>query len=319
MKETSNTWPGVFGGQRVPFDPKVIFLGFLAVLIFMGGIYVIHLFSEEPYLVSRTFSYCFRSLGPTAEKGFHGIYSILPCMKPEKDLLYQTPDERAMIALLLWSVFLFFFFGGAISRMVAIGIAKDDTMRISQAFGFAWKHKYALFMTPFLGAFLIAFFYGCNWLAGFLAQWLTSVGPIVFILVFFLVLLSTFFMICLFLGLFCGIHLLPAAIGTEGCDGFEAGISVFCYIFYRPWSYIFHNVFLVISIVLLVWLGGIFIDLSFQSSLVSVKDDIASYHFDKSWTTVRVNYKSLKGQEMPVFYIDKSLYEKEYQNYQKRY
>ena len=329
MNEGSKNWPGIFGGLRVPFNYKIIYLGFLAILIFIGGVQVINLFAEEEYLISRTFHHLFAYLGPTATKGFNAIYAIVPCQKAPETLLTTAPEIRSMAALLVWLFIIFAFFGGAISRMAAIHLAKEDSIPVGKALGFAWKHKFSLFLTPFCLALVIAFFYGCNWLAGYLAT-IVPGGPIIFILVFVLVLISTLFIILLVIGLVFGTHLIPPVIGTEGCDGMEAVISILNHIYTRPWSYITHHIMVAVSLILLVALGGTFIELAYQSSLVSdtkveivvngekKEAEIVSYKFHSLWNTVDVNYKFSDQKTPPQqikYYLNRQMYEKAEKSY----
>ena len=319
MNDSSKNWPGVFGGLRVPFDFKVIFLGFISIVIFSAGLWVIDFFADEEYLVSRSLNHLFSSLGETSNKGFQIVYSIFPGHKAPADLLQKTPDCKAMIALSIWSLIIFTIFGGAIARLSAYRVAKDESISIKKALKFAFKHKITLLFTPFLIALTIGFFYGCNWVAGFLAKTIPTAGPIIFIPVFLLVLISTIFMILLVIGLLFGFHLIPCSIAAEGCDASESVISVFACIFSRPWSYIVYQSLLIFSLIFLTWIGGVFIDLSFQSSLVSFdkvnlqtasgekQAQIVSYKFHPQWKTVDVNYRFLDSTLPPQqikYYLD---------------
>ena len=333
MYEADKNWPGLFCGRRVPFDIKVIFLGFLAILIFVGGIQVIHIFTGEQYLVSRGLHTLFSSLGPTAAKGFNTIYQLTPGDKAPIDLLQKAPHWKALLAFVFWSILICSLFGGAISRLVAIRIAKDDTISVFKAIKFAFKHKYSLFVTPFGIALIIAFFYGCNWLAGYLAKIIPTAGPIIFIPVFLLVIISTIFIILLSILFFFGYHLIVSAIGSEGCDGLEGGINVFNYIYARPWSYLVYNALLVVSVVFLLWIGGVFIDLAFESSLISSDTvtiqtqggepkaaQLVSYKFHPLWKTVDVSYKFLDPEIPPQqikYYLDQEMFEKAHKSYKK--
>lgn len=117
---------------------------------------------------------------------------------------------------MIWS-----FISGSISRLTAYAIAKDETVSFSEVFGYVWKYKWSLFLTPFILTFLIFIFGYINWGLGYLAQLVPAAGPILFIGV----LICTLLMIFLLTVLFLGFHLINANIGVDGCDGLEAVIS----------------------------------------------------------------------------------------------
>lgn len=290
MNEASKHWLGAFGGLRVPFDPKIIFLGFLAVIIFVGGVTVINLFAEQEYLVSRTLYTVASYLGTNAVKAFNVVYALIPGNRAAENILQQPPSLRVIVYVLVWAIFVWSIFAGMISRITAYRIAKDDALSIGNALKFTWRHKFSLFLTPFCIALLIGVFYMCNWLAGYMVQLFPGIGPVLFVFpVFILVLISTLFIILLLIVLMFGLHLIASAIGVEGCDGTEAFINVFDYIYSRPWSYILYHASLAVSVLFLLWLGGLGIDLSFHSSSVSSDQKITAYHFSKQWETVEVS------------------------------
>ena len=73
MNDSQKHWAGMFGGLRVPFDFRMIIIGFLAIIVFLTGNYIINIFAEEPYLLSRSIDCIFRSLGTTAHNFFHTV------------------------------------------------------------------------------------------------------------------------------------------------------------------------------------------------------------------------------------------------------
>ena len=124
MNDSAKNWPGIFGGLRVPFDPKVILIGLIGLLVFLGGIEVIEFLFEKDDLILRTLSH------PCLEKcKFLG--KMTACKTSCK-----APCTLEMVILIIWTVFTWAMFGGTINRMVAIRIAKDDTMEIKEAFRF---------------------------------------------------------------------------------------------------------------------------------------------------------------------------------------
>jgi len=303
MNESKKQYAEIFGGLRVPFNLKVIFVGFLAVLLLLGGIYVIQLFAEEPYLVGRSFDCVFQKLGTTAHTFYKTLYEFFPGQKVDFSEWQQDLDGRAVVAVLSWIFIILLFFGGIICRLTAIRIAKAESSSVKDAICFMWRRKFSLILTPLFMVLTIFLLYGCNYVIGSLASSLSTAGPIIFILLFVFVVFLTILMVCMIVALLFGIHLIPACIAAEGCDGIETFITIFNYIFARPWSYILYNFMMAFSLLLVLFFGSMFLDLAYQSSRISESSDILSYHFDKTEQIVRVNYKSQEGKSFPAFYI----------------
>ena len=303
MNESKKQYAEIFGGLRVPFNLKVIFVGFLAVLLLLGGIYVIQLFAEEPYLVGRSFDCVFQKLGTTAHTFYKTLYEFFPGQKVDFSEWQQDLDGRAVVAVLSWIFIILLFFGGIICRLTAIRIAKAESSSVKDAICFMWRRKFSLILTPLFMVLTIFLLYGCNYVIGSLASSLSTAGPIIFILLFVFVVFLTILMVCMIIALLFGIHLIPACIAAEGCDGIETFITIFNYIFARPWSYILYNFMMAFSLLLVLFFGSMFLDLAYQSSRISESSDILSYHFDKTEQIVRVNYKSQEGKSFPAFYI----------------
>jgi hypothetical protein len=316
MNDSQKHWAGMFGGLRVPFDFRMIIIGFLAIIVFLTGNYIINIFAEEPYLLSRSIDYIFSSLGKTAHNFFHTVYSMLPGSHVEVLADEVAPNMWACGAILVWGLIIVVWFGALICRLTALRIAKEEKASILNAVRFVWRRKFSLLLTPIAMVVLFALLYACNWILGCIGSQMTAAGTVLFILLFVLVIIASFFMVCLIILLLFGVHLIPACIATEGCDGIETFISIFNYMFVRPWSYILYNVMIVFSLIFLVFAGGLFLDLVYQSSQISATQDILSYHFDKVDNFVRVNYASLEGKSLPIYYLKSDALQKALQQYE---
>ncbi|MEX2667761.1 hypothetical protein [Candidatus Uabimicrobium amorphum] len=316
MNEASRSWSGPFAGQRVPINLNAIIIGFLAVLMLIAGVYVIELFSDEENLIARSTYFFFSCLGDNGVNTFQGIYAILPGSKLAFERVVQTPSYEAMAILFSWFLFVWAFFGGAINRIIAYHIAKQESMSISAAFKFSWKHKLSLFFTPIMLALVIAFFCSCNYIAGWLTFKFPLIGPILFVALFFLVILSSIFIVVLGIGLVFGFNLISSSICTEGCEGIEGVITSLQYIYSRPWSYMIYHGFVIVSCVFLLWIGGIFVHVTFNTSLVGNSEKISTYIFDENWKTVEVvKRKSVNNTVQEVskaYYLSKEAYNKTY-------
>jgi len=316
MNDAKN-WVGPFCNKSVPITLNTVILGFISVLILMGGVCILGIYTSEDNLVARTFFHLASCLGSNGEVAFGAIYSILPGNHSAIESLKNAPSLEAMFALLLWITFIWSFFGGAINRIVAHYIAKQSVISISSALKFSWRYKFSLFLSPFLLVLAIAFLLGCNWLAGYLAQTLGLFGMIVFIPVFFLIFLSTCLILFFGIGLLFGFNLIFSTISTEGCQGVEGVITTLQYLYTRPWSFITYQGLTVVLVLLMVFFGGIFLDVAFKSSLVSADASITGYYFDQEWTVVKITQKQEDKEIVKTFFIDAKKYQQEQQRYKK--
>jgi hypothetical protein len=143
-----------------------------------------------------------------------------------------------LIMVILWTVAVWGFFGGAICRIAAVQIAKNEKIALGEAVGFAKEKFLNLFTAPlfpliFLGIltfFLIIFgliegfipWFGDIFLAGLL--W-----PVVIVL--------GLIMAVVLVGLL-GWPLMNPTIATEGSDNFDALSRSYSYVYQAFWHYL---------------------------------------------------------------------------------
>ncbi|MCI0641050.1 MAG: hypothetical protein L0Y72_19840 [Gemmataceae bacterium] len=191
---------------------------------------------------------------PWAKGGFVGwlLHDQLPVLV-EPLVKFLSPimyffDARAggwnrfyLIFVILWTLLVWGFFGGAITRMAAVQLAKNEKISMAEAIKFAKERCQSFFSAPlfpliFLGIlsfFLIIFgifeghtyFLGDIFIAGLL--W-----PIVIVL--------GLIMAVVLVGL-VGWPLMNPTISTEGSDSFDALSRSYSYVYQRPWHYIWYS------------------------------------------------------------------------------
>ena len=76
----------------------------------------------------------------------------------------------------VWIFAVWSFFGQAIHRITSLRIARDEGLSFGEAFAFSAKNWITVILAPIIIALTIAFFYGCNALAGLLIS-IPFVGP----------------------------------------------------------------------------------------------------------------------------------------------
>ena len=158
------------------------------------------------------------------------------------------------VALLcgLWSAAVWALFGGAITRLAAVRLAREERVPIGQALRHArqrWAGYFGAPLFPLIGVLLPTLgLAAVGWLLRF------DFGLVVLGVLFPLLLVGGVLVVILLLGLLFGWPLMWATISTEGTDTFDALSRTYAYVYQRPLSYLFY----VVIATLLGWLAAIF-------------------------------------------------------------
>lgn len=144
------------------------------------------------------------------------------------------------VAVGLWGILVWGFFGTAISRSAAVHLVSGGrtSFRETLDFGFSkWRAGFAAPFLPCVGILLLAMpilLLGLLLRLGFLA-WIGAVAwPIA--------LVAGFVITILLLGLIFGWPLMLSAIAVEGSDCFDSLSRTYAYIYQRPLHYLFYVV-----------------------------------------------------------------------------
>ncbi|MDP7036005.1 MAG: hypothetical protein QF752_16085 [Planctomycetota bacterium] len=268
MNDTNQGWMSLFGSYRVPFEYKAIFLGILAVALFYGGLWSLNEVSPD---------WSFDLEGTDALWYVPAPFTVAVGACCNEGIPFLWRLVAMLWALLLWAVL-----GGAITRIIAIRIAKDESISLGDALGYVWNNKLSYIGTPICVVGFMLLFYGCNKLAAVVGHWIPFLGPILYILLLPLVLLSTLFLFLMGIGLVFGFHMIASSISTEGGDGLQAVINVFNYVFIRPWHYILYHLLLIASLIFLWHAGNAFVDVAVESATLG--NNVEEISFDaKDW------------------------------------
>lgn len=153
-----------------------------------------------------------------------------------------------------WTLAVWAFFGGAISRIAVVQLAADEPVGWAAALRFArrkWLSYFAAPLLPLLGVLVAAVplaILGLLMRAG-------TVGVIAIGVIWPLFLLAGLMMALLLLGLAFGWPLMWATISAEGTDAFDALSRSYAYLFQRPLRFLFY----VFVAAVLGWLGWILV------------------------------------------------------------
>jgi hypothetical protein len=163
----------------------------------------------------------------------------------------------------LWTLAVWAFFGGAITRLAAVAIARDQNVSWGQLIRFAisrWPSYFAAPLFPILGTFGFAAMLAA---LGLLMR--TDVGIVVAGILWPLALVAGFLMAFLLIVLFFGWPLMWGAISAEGTDAFGALSHSYSYTYQRPLQYLFYAV-----VAAIIGLLGWFIVALFAGSIISL-------------------------------------------------
>lgn len=166
-----------------------------------------------------------------------------------------------ILTVLIWA-----FFGGVITRLAAVQVARDEKIGLREAIRFTCS-KYFSFvggpLFPFAG--VLVFLALC--LAGGLIARIPWIGDLFAGILWVLPLLAGFVMAIILVGVAVGWPLMFATVSAEGSDSFDALSRSYSYVYQRPWHYGFYwlvaiiygtivTMFVVQFATLLVYLSG---------------------------------------------------------------
>ncbi len=139
------------------------------------------------------------------------------------------------IFLIVWAVF-----GGAISRIAAVHVARDEKISLRQAVSFSTSKILSFIFAPLI-PIIIILVAGVAVAFGALLFYIPYIGPVVAACFFFLALIAGFVMALVATGTLAGFNLMYPTIAVEGSDSFDAISRSFSYVFARPWRMIFYS------------------------------------------------------------------------------
>lgn len=142
--------------------------------------------------------------------------------------------------LLIWSTF-----GGAIARIAAVHVARDEKISVRSSLRFSMNKLLSFAFAPLI-PLLILLVIGIIVAAGGLLLYVPIAGPILLSILFFLALIAGLVMALVLLGLVGGFNLMYPTIAVEGSDSFDAISRSFSYVFARPWRMLFYTVISII-------------------------------------------------------------------------
>ena len=137
--------------------------------------------------------------------------------------------------LLTWAIF-----GGAIARIAAVHVARDEKISVRQALRFSTSKVLSFIFAPVI-PLIIILIAGLVVAVGGLLMYVPILGPIIVGALFVLALVAGFIMTLVVVGTGGGFNLMYPTIAVEGSDSFDAISRSFSYVFARPWRMLFYT------------------------------------------------------------------------------
>ena len=145
------------------------------------------------------------------------------------------------LLVLLWTLATWAYFGGAITRMAAVQIARKEKISLAEALRFTRSHLLSYFSAPLIPLAGILIFCIGLLIFGLLHNLIPVVGDIVIDgLGWPLVLLAGLIMAVILVGLI-GWPMMYATISVEGSDSFDALSRSYSYVLSNPWHYLWYS------------------------------------------------------------------------------
>jgi hypothetical protein len=144
------------------------------------------------------------------------------------------------ILFAVWFLICWALFGGAISRIAAVHVARDEKISVRQAMKFAVGKLLSFASAPVI-PILIVIVVGLLVALVSLIGNVPFLGPIIIGAMFVLALLAGFVMTLVVLGTAGGFNLMYPTIAVEGSDSFDAISRSFSYVYARPWRMLFYT------------------------------------------------------------------------------
>ncbi len=145
-----------------------------------------------------------------------------------------------LLLCLLWSVAVWAFCGGVITRLAAVQFGGKERTSLMQAVRFVLSRYVSYVLSPVVPLGVVAVILLCMFLYGIVAL-IPFVGDILLYgLLFPLVIVGGIAMAIILLGL-VGYPLMYTTISTEGSDTFDAISRSYNYVFQAPWSFVWNS------------------------------------------------------------------------------
>lgn len=157
-----------------------------------------------------------------------------------------------------WFVVVWGLFAGAVNRIYAYRIGRDESITIREAMSFGFKTWGThIFSAVLLAAFVAVIFFGCALLTAVFGKipYLNYPGQILLIPGFLLILMAAFVIGFIVVILLFSFDLISSAIAVERTDPFDAISRAYAYVTERPWHTLLYTGLALLFILFFLYFG----------------------------------------------------------------
>ncbi|MBI1916104.1 MAG: hypothetical protein HYS12_15430 [Planctomycetes bacterium] len=137
-----------------------------------------------------------------------------------------------LVTVVTWAIF-----GGAITRIAAVQVARQEKLTLPEAFRFTTKRWLSFVTAPLFPLALVLFFLVVMIVFAFF-HWIPVFGDILVDGIFWPVMLLLGLAMAAFLVGLVGWPLMSSTVSTEGTDAWEAVSRSYSYVYQAPWNYL---------------------------------------------------------------------------------
>jgi hypothetical protein len=148
-------------------------------------------------------------------------------------------DRLYLILIVLWTLFIWGFCGGAICRIAAVQVARNERITLREAIKFTKERCWSYFAAPVFPLVLVGILTVLLMIFGWVA-WIPWLGELIGGILWPIPIIFGFIMAIVLVGL-VGWPLMTATISTEGTDSFDALSRSYSYVYQAPWQFIWYN------------------------------------------------------------------------------
>jgi hypothetical protein len=155
--------------------------------------------------------------------------------------LYVNGHPLYAVLLTFWFLLLWAVFGGAIARIAAVHVAREEKMSVRQAIRFSSGKMLSFIFAPLIPMMILGALGVVLGAAGWVLMHVPWIGPILLGVFFILALVIGAIMALVVLGTAGGFNLMYPTIAVEGSDSFDAISRSFSYAYARPWRLVWYT------------------------------------------------------------------------------
>ena len=179
MRELKQDWRDIFLAFRIARDPRKVLLGAAGVILSLvlvlvltwalHGIKVIHEGSTKKTIQENALRLLTNPVS-AVKNGVKVFHAVKEKKRPDEGKpVHRMPKPRAYISIILLAIGLLLiwsYFGGAISRIAAVELARDERIELREARKFACHKYWAYLWAPIVPAIGMLVFGLCAFLGG---------------------------------------------------------------------------------------------------------------------------------------------------------